>query len=69
MKIVLIIMIYLIITLVEGKRLIENSEVKELIIYGLIMFFSVILSSLLILGVKVPSPADFIEKVVIFFIK
>jgi hypothetical protein len=69
MKVVLVIMIYSIIALFEGKRLLKNSEIKELIIYGLMMLFSLILSLLLIVGIKIPSPADFIEKIVVFFIK
>ncbi|SHH13737.1 hypothetical protein [Clostridium grantii] len=69
MKVIIVVILYWLVGFIEGKILLKNNEVKELIIYGTMMGFSMILASLLILGVKVASPAKFIEKIVFVFIK
>ena len=62
--IILIILAYLIIGIVEIIPLIKNRQKKELILYSIIFISAFTLSILLSLGVKIPSPAKPIEKVV-----
>lgn len=62
--IVLIILAYLIIGLIEIIPLYKKKKKKELILYSITFGFAFILSLLLSLGVKIPSPAKPIEKVV-----
>lgn len=66
--ILLIILAYLIIGIIEIIPLIKNKQKKELILYSVTFISAFTLSVLLSLGVKIPSPAKPIEKVVKFII-
>lgn len=59
-----VIIIYLIIGFLEIVPMIKKKQTKELTVYIFLFGGAFILSVLLSLGVKIPSPADFIEKAV-----
>lgn len=63
---VLVILIYLLIAYIELTPLYRNKKVKELILSSILITSAFVISLLLSLGVKVPSPAKPIEKIVLF---
>lgn len=70
--ILLIILIYILIGFFEMFSLIKQNKKKELILYSVFFSWAFILSILLNLGVKIPSPAkpieNFVEMAKNFFI-
>ncbi|QXM05083.1 hypothetical protein [Crassaminicella indica] len=62
--VILIILVYIIIGVVEIVPLVKKNQKKELILYSITFIAAFIMSILLSLGVKIPSPAKPIEKVV-----
>lgn len=59
-----IIVLYIIAMVLEGRHFLENNQKKEMGIYFITMTAALVLSVLLSLGVKIPSPAPLIEKMV-----
>lgn len=59
-----IIVLYIIVMVLEGRNFLENNQKKEMAIYFTAMAAALVLSVLLSLGVKIPSPAPLIEKIV-----
>jgi EamA domain-containing membrane protein RarD len=59
--ILLVILIYILIGVLEVFSLIKQNKKKELILYSVIFSWAFILSILLNLSVKIPSPAKPIE--------
>ncbi|MCT4509834.1 MAG: hypothetical protein N4A48_13960 [Tepidibacter sp.] len=68
MIIFLIILAYLIIGFLEIVPLVKKHKNKELILYCSIFSISLIMSILLGFGVEIPSPAKYIEKVVLMVV-
>lgn len=68
MVILLVIIIYIIIGFIEIPNLYRSKQKKELVIYSVTFSFAFLLSFLLSIGVKVPSPAKSIEKIVMFIL-
>jgi len=66
--VIIIIITYLIIGIIEIIPLIKKKMKKELIIYSVTFITAFVLSILLSLGVKIPSPAKPIENVIKLFI-
>ncbi len=64
MAIVFVIIGYIIIGVIEIVPLIKKQQKKELVVYSILFSSSFILSLLLSLGVKIPSPAKPIENLV-----
>ena len=62
--ILLIIMFYVIVGFLEISALLKKDQKKELILYSSIFSLAFILSILMNLGVKIPSPAKPIENIV-----
>ncbi|QEK11219.1 hypothetical protein FQB35_01895 [Crassaminicella thermophila] len=62
--VLLIILVYLIIGVIEITPLVKRNQKKELILYTITFMTAFIISLLLSLGVKIPSPAKPIEKIV-----
>ncbi|GAA0180590.1 hypothetical protein SH2C18_32530 [Clostridium sediminicola] len=69
MLVFIIIVAYIIIIYFDGIPLIRRGKKKEMLLYSVMMTASLVLSILLSLGVEVPSPAVFIEKLVSTVIK
>lgn len=61
---VLVILAYILIGVIEITPLIKSNQKKELVLYSFLFGAAFILSFLLSLGVEIPSPADYIQKVV-----
>ncbi|SHJ63952.1 hypothetical protein [Tepidibacter formicigenes] len=61
----LIILAYLIIGFIEIVPLVKRNQRKELVLYSVMFGLAFVISILLSLGVKIPSPAKAIEKVVL----
>ena len=59
----LIISVYLIISFVELYSLYKKNQKKEMWIYSITIGFAFIVSILLVLGVELPKPNYFIEKI------
>lgn len=59
----LIILIYILIGLLEITSLVWFKQTKEIIVYSLLFSTSFIISCLLSLGVKIPSPVVAIENI------
>lgn len=68
MVVFIIILVYLIIGFLEIVPLARHHRKKELILYCSIFSVSLVISILLGLGVDIPSPAKYIEKVVLMVI-
>ena len=64
MVVVLVILAYIIIGAIEIVPLVKKKEKKELVLYSATFLFAFVISVLLSLGVKIPSPAKPIEKIV-----
>ncbi|WZL72585.1 hypothetical protein QBE52_16190 [Clostridiaceae bacterium 35-E11] len=64
MTVVLVILVYSIIGVIEIVPMVKKNEKKELLVYSILFSGAFVLSVLLSLGVKVPSPAKPIEKIV-----
>lgn len=62
--VVIVVLFYIIIGGIEIFTLIKNNKEKEVILYSITFTISFIISILLALGVKIPSPAKPIEKIV-----
>ncbi|WP_053955687.1 hypothetical protein [Inediibacterium massiliense] len=62
--VILIILAYLIIGVLEIVPLVKKKQKKELILYMTLFLTAFVMSILLSLGVKIPSPAKPIERVV-----
>ncbi|MBI6872565.1 hypothetical protein [Clostridium aciditolerans] len=60
---------YILIIIIEVIPMIRNRKKNMVITYIIFMAISLILSALLSLGVKIPSPASAIEKIVFTIIK
>ncbi|PKM93479.1 MAG: hypothetical protein CVU84_15975 [Firmicutes bacterium HGW-Firmicutes-1] len=61
--VLIIIFVYLVIGLIEIIPLYKDKKIKELWMYVIIIGISFIISILLVMGVNLPKPASFIEKV------
>ncbi|MCY6485191.1 hypothetical protein OW763_12665 [Clostridium aestuarii] len=61
---IIIIVAYIVITLLEVIPLFKNQQKKEMILYINMMVIALVLSVLLSRGIKIPSPAVFIEKLI-----
>lgn len=61
---VIIIIGYIIIGIIEIIPLIKQNKKKELVLYSVLFGSAFIISLLLSIGVKIPSPAKPIEKIV-----
>ncbi|MCY6355637.1 hypothetical protein [Clostridium sp. ZS2-4] len=59
-----IIVFYITVMVLEGRDFLKNNQKKEMGIYFIAMTAALVLSVLLSLGVKIPSPAPLIEKIV-----
>ncbi|WP_099190366.1 hypothetical protein [Tepidibacter mesophilus] len=68
MVVFMIILAYLIIGFLEIVPLVKMHKKKELILYCSIFSISLVISILLAFGVEIPSPAKYIEKVVLMVI-
>ncbi len=68
MVVFMIIVVYLIIGFLEIAPLVKKNKNKELILYCSLFTISLVISILLGLGVEIPSPAKYIEKVVLMVI-
>lgn len=68
MTVFLVILIYIIIGFIEISHLYHKKQKKELVLYSITFTFAFVLSILLSLGVKVPSPAKAIEKIVMLIL-
>jgi len=62
---VLVILGYIIIGFIEIVPLYKKKQKKELILYSITFTITFVMSVLLSLGVKIPSPAKPIEKIVL----
>ena len=62
--VVMISFIYIIVIFLEVIPLSKNSPKKETIIYLIMMTVSLLMSILIVIGIKIPSPAKFIENIV-----
>lgn len=62
---VLVILGYIIIGFIEIVPLYKKKQKKELILYSITFTIAFVMSVLLSLGVKIPSPAKPIEKIVL----
>ncbi|QZY54579.1 hypothetical protein [Crassaminicella profunda] len=62
--VILIVLVYIVIGVIEIVPLVKKNQKKELILYSITFAAAFIISVLLSLGVKIPSPAKPIEKVV-----
>ncbi len=60
--IIMLIIITAIVIYMEVPALVKNKYWKELITFSILIFTGLILNLLLIIGVKIPSPALFIEE-------
>ncbi|WIF95764.1 hypothetical protein [Caminicella sporogenes] len=60
----LIILVYIIIGIIEILPLIKRNQKKELAVYLITFISAFVISLLLSLGVKIPSPAKPLEKAV-----
>lgn len=60
----IIIFAYIVVCYFEGIQLFKNNQKKEITLYLGMMMISLVLSILLSIGVKIPSPAVFIQKIV-----
>lgn len=69
MLVFIIIVAHILIIYFDGTPLIKRGKKKEMILYSAMLTVSLVLSVLLSLGVEVPSPAIFIEKLVSTVIK
>lgn len=67
MMFAIVTLLYAVIGFSEIYPLVKNKRKKELVLYSVTFSAAFILSLLLSLGVKVPSPAKPIEEVVKFF--
>ena len=61
---VLVILVYVLIAIIEGVPLIKSNNKKEIFVYSFFLITAFVMSLLLSLGVKIPSPAIYIQKVV-----
>lgn len=64
----LISIIYCLLAVYEFVPLYENKEKNDFIINSILFIFSFIIAILLCLGIKLPSPAPFIQKIIISLI-
>lgn len=64
MVVVLVILVYIIIGIIEMVPMMKRNQKKELVLYTILFGSAFIISLLLSVGVKVPSPAKPIEKIV-----
>ncbi|TCO74967.1 hypothetical protein [Marinisporobacter balticus] len=64
MIVVLIILGYIVIGIIEIVPLVKKNQKRELMLYSILFGVAFVISVLLGLGVKIPSPAKPIEKVV-----
>ena len=62
---VLVILGYIIIGFIEIVPLYKKKQKKELILYSITFTIAFVMSVLLSLGIKIPSPAKPIEKIVL----
>jgi len=62
--VLLVIVVYSIIAFIEVPPLVQNQQKKELILYSFALSAAFVISLLLSLDVKVPSPAVPIEKAI-----
>ncbi len=60
----IIIFAYIVVSYFEAIQLFKNSQKKEITLYLGMMIISLVVSILLSIGVKIPSPAVFIQKIV-----
>ncbi|MCK4258320.1 MAG: hypothetical protein KAX49_05045 [Halanaerobiales bacterium] len=63
----IIVFLYVLVGFIEGINLSRKKQTKMLIVYLFMMTGALLISVLLILGVKIPSPAKGIRSVVLFF--
>lgn len=63
-----VIIIYGVIGILEIPPLVKKKEKKDLIVYISLYSVALVLSVLISLGVKIPSPADPIKKIVEYII-
>lgn len=59
-----IIFAYIAVSCFEAIHLFKNNQRKEMVLYLGMMIISLVLSILLSIGVKIPSPSIFIQKIV-----
>ena len=68
MMFVLVILAYALIGFIEIVPLVQKKQHKELVLYSVTFGLAFIISLLLSLGVKIPSPARPIERLVLFIL-
>ncbi|MCG8500524.1 MAG: hypothetical protein MJB12_08985 [Firmicutes bacterium] len=68
MMFVLVILAYALIGFIEIVPLVQKKQRKELVLYSVTFGLAFIISLLLSLGVKIPSPARPIERLVLFIL-
>ena len=68
MMFVLVILVYALIGFIEIVPLVKKKQRKELVLYSVTFGLAFIISLLLSLGVKIPSPAKPIERLVLFIL-
>lgn len=64
MVIVSLIIVYLLIGIIEIYPMIRKKEKNKIILYGILFILAFIISTLLAVGIHVPSPSLTIEKIV-----
>ena len=64
MVVIFVILIYIIIGCIEIIPMIKQKKKRELILYSPLFISAFVMSVLLSIGVKIPSPAEPIEKIV-----
>lgn len=64
MVLIIIVCVYIVFLLIDFLPLIKEKKWKELVIFSVVFFSSLLISILLIQGVKIPSPAKPIEEIV-----
>ncbi|WP_069648856.1 hypothetical protein [Caloranaerobacter ferrireducens] len=67
MIVLLVILAYLLTGIIEIFPMTKKKRKRELVLYSIFFIISFLISLLLSIGIKVPSPAVFIKKIVILF--
>lgn len=69
MPVFYVLIAYSLILFYEGFPLLKERQRKKLIIYLLLLSFSLVISILLALQIKIVSPASIIEKIILYLLE
>lgn len=64
MFIITVLMIYILIAVVEGWPLYSEGRIKKLYLFLFLMFVSLGISLLLVMGIELPNPTDITKKLI-----